>query len=159
MFFRSTDRTGAPRTRSAAVARWTRRAGAVAISAALVATVPVAAAGAAVGQSAQNSSASVAASRVTLGILECVTTEDWTGGDELYIRVNGRTIWSAADSVNDGESIAVNRIVNSGDTVALYDEDSPDADDFLGSDIVEGDHGTLVFSNDDALYYLHYGPA
>jgi hypothetical protein len=132
--------------------------------------VPAATAGAAV---AQQSSASAAgtrvtsggtrvtleSTRVTLGQLECVTTEDWTGGDELYIRVNGRTIWSAADSVNDGESIAVNRIVNSGDTVALYDEDSPDADDFLGSDIVEGDHGTLVFSNDDALYYLHYGPA
>jgi hypothetical protein len=112
VFFRSTDRTGAPRTRRAGLTRWTRLGGALAISAALVASVPVATAGAAVARPAQASSAAVAASRVTLGILECVTTEDWTDGD-----------------------------------------------DFLGGDIVEGDHGTLVFSNDDALYYLHYGPA
>jgi hypothetical protein len=153
------ERAGRPQTRPAALGRWTRRAGAVAISAALVATLPVAVAGAADEQSAQRPAATAMMTRVTLGILECVTTEDWSGGDEPYIKVNGRTVWTSADSVNDGESIAVNRIVNSGDTVALYDADSPDADDFLGSDIVEGDRGTLVFGNDDALYYLHYGPA
>ena len=156
---RNTDLTPTGRTRSTALTRWTRRAGAVTLSATLLAAGPVATAGAVVEASAQDSSASVAAVRVTLGTLECVTTEDWTGGDEVYIRVNGRTIWSSADSINDGESLAVNRIVNSGDTVSLYDDDWPDGDDLLGSDIVEGDRGTLVFSNDDALYYLHYGPA
>ncbi len=156
MLFKSSERRAAPKEPK--VRRRARRAGAVALSAALLATIPLAAAVAADAQPAAPAKAA-AATRVTLTTLECIETEDWTGGDELYIKVNGRTIWTAADSVNDGESIAVNRIVNSGDTVALYDEDSPDADDFLGSDIVEGDHGTLVFNNDDAHYVLYYRPA
>jgi endonuclease YncB( thermonuclease family) len=140
-------------------ARWARRTGAAAISAALLGAAPAATAGAVVGQASENRSASAAAARatVTLGDLECIRSEDRAGeGDELYIRINGRKVWSSADSVGDGDTIAVNRKAKEGDTVALYDDDWPDGDDFLGSDIVEGGRGTLVFGNDDAEYYLHY---
>jgi hypothetical protein len=97
--------------------------------------------------------------KVTLQDLECLTSEDssvFGNGDELYIRAGGRVIWTAQDSVEDGEKLAVNRKVKVGSTIALYDADSPDGDDLIGTDIVEGSRGTLVFGNDDARYTLDY---
>ena len=155
MSFGNVVRGAAPRRRQARLGRWTRRAGAVAISAALLGIVPAAMAGASTAAPAQDRSA--AAKTVTLGMLQCIRSEDRGGeGDELYIRVDGKKIWTSADSVGDGDEIAVNRKVAVGSTVALYDDDWPDGDDFLGSDIVEGDRGTLVFNNDDAKYFLDY---
>jgi hypothetical protein len=158
MFVRSRNGAAGPDSPAVKIARWTRWAGALAVSAALVTAMPLATAGATVAQSAR-SAAAPAQTRVILGELECLETEDWTGGDEVYIKVNGETVWTAADSINTGDKMAVNRIVKVGDTVSLYDADSPDADDFLGSDIVEDDRGTLVFTNDDARYTLDYRPA
>ncbi|MBB6118083.1 hypothetical protein [Nocardiopsis algeriensis] len=105
-----------------------------------------------------------AQSTVNLHTLICYETEDWgADGDELYLIVNRTKVWSSADSVDcDHDTprrVAVNRKAKTGDTVYLYDADSPDGDDFLGSDIIEGSRGTLVFNEDDALYNLDYGPA
>lgn len=83
------------------------------------------------------------ATTVILGDLECTETEDWgAGGDEPYLKVNGTRVWSAEDSVDNGGRLAVNIKANVGDTVSLYDSDSPDADDLLGSDVIESDRGT-----------------
>ncbi|MFD6953543.1 MULTISPECIES: hypothetical protein [unclassified Nocardiopsis] len=108
--------------------------------------------------------AAVGAATVNLHTLICYETEDWgADGDELYLVVDGRRIWSSADSVDcDHDSparVPVNRKASTGTEVFLYEADSPDGDDLLGSDVIEGDRGTLVFNNDNALYNLDYGPA
>jgi hypothetical protein len=100
------------------------------------------------------------ATTVILGDLECIETEDWgSDGDEPYLKVNGNRVWTAEDSVDNGGKLAVNIKANVGDTVSLYDADSPDADDLLGSDVIEADRGTLVFQNDGAHYILDFRPA
>ncbi|MEV0503996.1 hypothetical protein AB0I84_41270, partial [Streptomyces spectabilis] len=103
------------------------------------------------------------AATANLHTLTCYETQDVTGGDQVYLQINGQTVWSSADSLdcdhNAPTTVPVNRLAKTGDTVSLYDEDSPDADDHLGSDVVEGDRGTLTFNLDDALYTLDYGPA
>lgn len=122
------------------------------------------------GSATTAASSTTAAARVVLQTLTCYETEDTSGGDELYIVVGGQTIWTAEDTVDCDHdaprTLAVNRQVNVGATVALYDADSgflgQDDDDFLGSDIVdivEGQTGSLVFNMDDALYTLSYVPA
>lgn len=156
MLSTSSQGTGASTGAAGWFDRRARRAGVVvALGAALAAPVPMAFAAASAARPAKTSKPAAAATKVVLKDLVCTETEDWTGGDELYIRVNGRKVWTSADSVNTGESVAVNRKVDVGDTVALYDED-PEGDDFLGSDIVEGTNGTLVFKHDDASYSLDY---
>jgi hypothetical protein len=137
-------------------------AAAVAITAALLGGMRPTTADASVAQPAHSASATTPAKKkgtVTLKDLECLTSEDssvFGNGDELYIRAGGRVIWTAQDSVESGEKLAVNRKVKVGATVALYDDDSPDGDDLIGTDIVEGTRGTLVFGNDDARYTLDY---
>lgn len=100
---------------------------------------------------------------VNLRTLTCYETEDLTGGDNVYLKINGQTVWSAADSVDcdhdNPKTLPVNRLARTGDTVSLYDDDWPDGDDHLGSDTVEGDRGSLFFNLDGALYTLDYGPA
>lgn len=100
---------------------------------------------------------------VNMHTLTCYETEDVTGGDEVYLQINGQTVWSSADTIdcdhNAPTTRPVNRLAKSGDTISLYDSDWPDADDHLGSDTIEGDRGTLTFNLDDALYTLDYGPA
>jgi hypothetical protein len=99
---------------------------------------------------------------VKLEDLNVRSTEDVSGafgnGDELYIRSGGKIIWRANGSVEEGSgSIAVNRTVKVGGTVALYDADGgPDRDDLLGAEIVRGTSGTLSFLNDDASYRLFF---
>ena len=159
MFVRSKDHAAAPDSHPSKIGRWTRWAGALAVSAALVPAMPLATAGAAVTQPAR-SAAAPAATQVILGDLECIETEDFGAeGDEPYITVNGNRVWTAADSVDNGGKLAVNIKVNVGDVVSLWDADFPDGDDLLGSDVVEGDRGTLVFGNDGAHYILDYRPA
>ncbi|OOC53498.1 MULTISPECIES: hypothetical protein [Nocardiopsis] len=53
----------------------------------------------------------------------------------------------------------VNRKTSSGKKVFLYESDSPDGDDLLGADVVDGTSAALTFDNDGALYDLDYGPA
>lgn len=105
----------------------------------------------------------VQATTVNLRTLICYETEDLTGGDNVYLKINGQTVWSAEDSIDCDhdapQNLPVNRLARTGDTVSLYDDDWPDDDDHLGSDTVEGDRGSLVFNLDGALYTLDYGPA
>ena len=160
MLFKSNPDTDAlaPST-SPARRRWARRAGVAAISATLLAAMPAGTALADSGAaSTAKASSAVAAAQVNLQVLHAVTTEELA--DELYLQVNGETVWTAQDSIEDGGTIAVNRKANVGDTVTLIDADGPfDGDDVLGSDIIEGTSGNLVFGNFDTDYWLEYGPA
>jgi hypothetical protein len=98
---------------------------------------------------------------VRLVRLACLTTEDSTGADEAYLNYNGQRVWS--DSINDGESreIGVFRPISGQATVDLFDEDSPDPDDFLGRITISvselnGGLRSQDFTGDDAHYTLFY---
>jgi hypothetical protein len=85
--------------------------------------------------------------------------EDLIGGDSPYLRVNTK-FWEM-NGVREGRWLTVFRTVHVGDVVQAWDADSPDPDDFIGSDEVTGGrHGTLVFEGDDARYraVYHRGP-
>lgn len=105
---------------------------------------------------------------LTLISLLCNETEDWTGADEPYLRVNGRTVWSG--SLNDGDSkdfgvgqTGLNISFSQVATIQLYDKDFGwfDNDDFLGStqavtqQIGLGEQ-TAYFNGDGASYELTY---
>jgi len=74
-------------------------------------------------------------------------------GDEPYLMVNTR-FWSAPGSMDHGSRAAVERTVHLGDKVKAYDEDWPDADDLIGSDVIEPTllGGTLVWESGGAKY-------
>lgn len=103
------------------------------------------------------------AATAKLQTLTCYETESVRGGDDVYVQVNGKTIWRSGDSLNCDHNAPtkrqVNRLAKPGDTVTLYEDDHPESDDPLGSDTVEVGRGTLTFNLDDALYSLVYGPA
>ena len=81
------------------------------------------------------------------------TSEDWSAdGDEPYLK----GLWSAPGSMDDGSIAAVNATVAVGSVVEAWDADSPDPDDFIGSDAVGGSGGTLTFKGDDAHYSAQY---
>lgn len=81
------------------------------------------------------------------------TSEDWSAdGDEPYLK----GLWSAPGSMDDGSIAAVNATVAVGSVVEAWDADSPDPDDFIGSDTVGGSGGTLTFKGDDAHYSAQY---
>ncbi|AZM52030.1 hypothetical protein DMA15_05025 [Streptomyces sp. WAC 01529] len=100
------------------------------------------------------------AAPVNLHTLTCHENEDATSGDRVYLQINGRTVWNSADTLRcdrDAPTIrSVDRLAKTGDTVSLYADDFPDADDHLGSDTVEAAKGTLTFNLDDALYTLEH---
>lgn len=103
--------------------------------------------------------------------LYCLDTEDWTGADEPYLRVNGSKKWSSS-SLNTGEDVDL--FDNNGiplqisfdgqAVISLFESDGNrwyDRDDFLGSwtvtnqEIGRGDQ--LAFFNlDGASYQLAY---
>ena len=74
-------------------------------------------------------------------------------GDEPYLRVN-TNFWSAPGSMDNGSRATVDRTVHVGDKIRAYDEDSPDRDDLIGSDVIEWTlvGGTLVWESGDAKY-------
>jgi hypothetical protein len=81
--------------------------------------------------------------------------EDFIGGDSPYLKVNTK-FWEM-NGVREGRWLTVYRTVHVGDDVQAWDADSPDPDDFIGSDKVgPGKHGTLVFVGDDARYRAVY---
>jgi hypothetical protein len=152
----------APENSAAKTRNWKRRAGVVALSAALLGGgVPAATAGASTVDAAHAKSPASAKALVRLGQLNALANEDLgPDGDEPYITVNGTRVWDAPGSLDDGDSLPVNFVVNEGDEVSLFDADGPlDADDLLGTQIVNGTSGTLEFTNDGAHYTLAYGPA
>lgn len=138
----------------------------IAITAALLGGIRATTADASIAQHAHSASTTAATNMkrgtVKLEDLNVRSTEDISGafgnGDELYIRSGGKIIWRANGSVEEGSgSVAVNRTVKIGGTVALYDADGgPDSDDLLGAEIVRGNSGTLSFLNDDASYRLFF---
>jgi hypothetical protein len=74
-------------------------------------------------------------------------------GDEPYLRVN-TNFWFAPGSMDDGSRATVDRTVHVGDKVKAYDEDAPDRDDLIGSDVIEPTllGGTLVWESGHAKY-------
>jgi hypothetical protein len=107
---------------------------------------------------------------LTLKTLYCRETEDWTGADEPYLRVNGKTVWSGTLNDNKdaglvdkktGEPLAF--ALNGQATIKLFDADAGwfDDDDFLGSiEVTNQDIGlgdlTKPFNLDGAYYELTY---
>jgi hypothetical protein len=83
-----------------------------------------------------------------------VSSEDaGADGDEPYLRVN-TNFWSAPGSMDDGARAAVNRTVHVGDRVRAYDEDWPDDNDLIGSDVIDDSFfgGRLVWESGDTEY-------
>jgi hypothetical protein len=74
-------------------------------------------------------------------------------GDEPYLMVNTR-FWSAPGSMDNGSKAVVDRTVHLGDRVKAYDEDWPDPNDLIGSDVIEPTlaRGTLVWESGDVKY-------
>ncbi len=94
--------------------------------------------------------------------LMCQATQDSTGEDEAYINFNGQRVFGPTN-INDAQSreIGVFRRFEGQATVDLFDEDSPDADDFLGNLIVsQGEAGQGVkiatFTGSGAHYTMSY---
>jgi hypothetical protein len=101
------------------------------------------------------------AAEVRLVRLTCQRTEDTTGADEAKLTYNGETVFRTR--INDGQTrtIGIVRRVNGQARVNLFDEDSPDADDFLGSITIsesELNQGSRSqdFFRDGANYTLFY---
>jgi hypothetical protein len=74
-------------------------------------------------------------------------------GDEPYLKVN-TIFWRAPGSMDNGSRATVDRTVHVGDKVKAYDADSPDANDLIGSDVIETTllGGTLVWESGHAEY-------
>jgi len=94
--------------------------------------------------------------------LACQQTEDSTGADQAYLTYNGERVFGPRD-INDGQSVRLNivRPLDGEAKVALFDEDWPDADDFLGSITIsaaELNQGlrNQDFTRDGANYTLFY---
>ena len=99
---------------------------------------------------------------ITLRTLECRESEDW-GGDEclLDIEVDGRQQPYLRRNLDDGQTWILNQSYRFGDNVkiTLWDEDSPDADDRLGTVGIDASPTagtTASFTGDDAEYHLAY---
>jgi hypothetical protein len=102
------------------------------------------------------------ASEVKLVRLACNTTEDSTGADEAYLNYNGERVFGIR-KINDGQTleIGVVRRIDGSAVVSLFDEDSPDPDDFLGNITIseqELNRGlrSQNFNRDGARYTLFY---
>lgn len=94
--------------------------------------------------------------------LKCIETEDTFGSDEAYLTVNDQRVWGPM-SMNDGQEkeVDVNRIFSYRAVVRLYDEDTPDKDDFLGVLMLSqadanGEEREHYFRQDGANYRLTY---
>jgi hypothetical protein len=81
--------------------------------------------------------------------IHCITTEDATGPDEPLLKWSGgATIWSG--QLNDGNEVDIpHTVVHVGDTIELWDVDSPDPDDLLGSLRIDGAHEYHFQNNAD----------
>jgi hypothetical protein len=98
--------------------------------------------------------------------IQCIETEDSTGGDEAYLRVAGNKVWGPK-SINNGgaydlTSIEPKLFVGQVE-VSLFDEDSGflDDDDWLGTATITSSEAglgnrTVFFTQDGANYKLTY---
>ena len=97
--------------------------------------------------------------------LECHNTEDDTGEDEAYIRINGRQVWR--DKINNNETRDLSGVDRTefvdNCRIDLYDKDVGffiDPDDHLGTQYVwvrQADRGEqhLPFDGSRWSYILH----
>jgi hypothetical protein len=100
--------------------------------------------------------------RLRLISLVCHTTED-SGDDEAYLRVRGERVWGGEMSNEQEVSLEGVPSINFSRRarIDLYDEDSPDADDHLGTTYARRSHigqGELEheFTGDEAHYTLTF---
>lgn len=101
--------------------------------------------------------------QLMLDALECHKTEDSFGADEcrLEIAVDGVLQPHMKKSLNDGQTWSLNGsyAFRHNTEVKLWDEDSPDSDDFLGGVIIGPSVQTNAiasFNGDGARYQLTY---
>ena len=99
--------------------------------------------------------------QITLGTLKCNETEDW-GADEcrLDISIDGVLQPYLRRSLNDGQRWRLNRSYRYSDNllIRLWDEDSPDADDRLGTIALNrtARSGRAKLTGSGAEYVLSY---
>ncbi|MBD0268444.1 MAG: hypothetical protein ICV77_09130 [Cyanobacteria bacterium Co-bin8] len=100
--------------------------------------------------------------QLILNQLKCNETEDW-GADEcrLEVYVDGTLQPYLKRSLNNGQTWALNQAFSFQNFVdiKLWDEDSPDADDLLGSVRITANPtpaATAAFTRDGANYQLRY---
>ena len=97
--------------------------------------------------------------------LQCIDTEDWAA-DEPYLIVNGMWVWGS-DSLNNGQTADLTSVPakalydRSEAEVELYDYDTPDGDDWLGTNsipVTQAGLGyrTVSFTRNGANYKLTY---
>lgn len=99
---------------------------------------------------------------VLLQRLECQETEDSTGADEAYLNYDDERVFGPV-SINDGQAVTVGvfRTLAGRVRVELFDADSPDKDDPLGSIVIsEREKGLGLrsrdFTGNGARYTLFY---
>ena len=132
-----------------------------AVAAVTCASAPALAAGNAAGpaesaHTAKSAGTSAAAQAACVLRFRVSSTEDLgAGGDEPYLKVN-TVFWRAPGSMDDGAVAGVNKTVHVGDVVQAWDADSPDGDDFIGSDTVTASGTLLNFTGDGAVYSARY---
>jgi len=96
--------------------------------------------------------------------LSCERTEDSTGADEAYLKVNGRRVWASDMSDGDYEELDKEVRFAGSVSISLYDADGSswfDSDDYLGrayantNDVGSGELQHR-YSRDGARYVLTY---
>ena len=100
-----------------------------------------------------------------LTTLECKVTEDYTGADDAYLRVNGKKVWGPKKmNNNDTKEVNLDFKFTTNISVTLYDEDAGgpiDPDDNLGTVVARADQAGTgeqqgAFTQSCALYVLYY---
>jgi len=101
--------------------------------------------------------------------IKCLVSED-SGGDETYIKVDGKKIWNYGGNDMENQDVRVLNSVrrtpfNCPILLEIYDEDSPSADDLLGQFIVNvspsdyrniGKEQSKEFRKQDSWYRITY---
>jgi hypothetical protein len=96
--------------------------------------------------------------------IHCYETESFWSGDDAYLKLNGNEIWRDSN-MNAGDDDTIDRWFLMGETAGpfkleLFDDDSPDADDWLGTLTVPREKTVVSrhfdFTEDGAHYRLYY---
>jgi|GEM_PF-5603684 len=102
--------------------------------------------------------------KLKLKQLHCVSQEDWTGTDQVYIKINGQTVTETA-RISSGEYINLENLdryyFNSDIKVEVYEYDTDSSDDKLISSYIsrgEVNEGTNRKSGSHwtASYVIYY---
>lgn len=88
--------------------------------------------------------------------LKVIATEDDWDGDEPYMTNNKKLFWNGPNGMGVGDKATINKSITVGNTLAVYEEDSPDADDFIESVTVVNGSGVWEVNGDGAVYDVQY---